>query len=89
MAEATTTNSRETGRKEATMAFSSTFSITCPNCGDVLAATDAGFSATTVTTAGCFCGEVGTVVRKGTAYGMATPVAVGLRHQDGLVTFTG
>ena len=82
MAAATTTDSRETGGKESTMGFS----ITCPECGDVLFATDAGFTATTVTTDGCFCGTVGPVVRKGTAYGLATPTTV-LRHQDGLVAF--
>lgn len=66
------------------------FSIVCPCCGSVVTASDAGFSATTVTVAACptqaAAGIASTTMRKSAAYAAATPVTV-LAHRDGLVSF--
>jgi len=74
--------------KEATMA---TFSVTCPcGSGHVVTASDAGFSATTITVDGCsVCRQSGIVSREmRKSWGLANEVSSSvLVPNDGLVAF--
>ena len=69
----------------------SRFAISCPcKCGAVVEASDAGFTATTVSVEACPAilarGIVSTTIRKSEAYSLAVPTT-GLRHRDGMVVF--
>lgn len=75
----------------------STFSISCPcQCGAVVEARDAGFSATTVeidtceawrAVSGGYHAPMAIEVRKSVAYSQAVPTTV-ISHRDGLVSFS-
>lgn len=83
----TTTTNPET--EEVAM---SSFSVTCPcGCDEVVAAHDAGFTATSVEVDACpSCSANGIVsreMRKSWAYANAVPASTGLQHRDGLVVF--
>lgn len=69
----------------------SAFSIACPcKCGAVVTASDAGFTATTVSVEACPAiqarGIVSTTIRKSEAYSLAVPTTV-VSHRDGQVAF--
>lgn len=68
-----------------------TFTITCTcGCGEAVKATDAGFTACTVTVAACSRrrseGVASVEIRKSAAYAAARPTET-VRHSTGLVTF--
>jgi hypothetical protein len=82
------TTTSPTTRKETSV---SRFSVTCP-CGSglVVEASDAGFSATTITVAACpTCRESGIVAREmRKSYGIEAYVSIpSMQHRDGLVVF--
>lgn len=88
--ETTTVESSESCGKGAEMAATSFF-VSCPcGCGEHVAASDAGFAATTVKVAACSKwaanGIRSSVLRKSWAYSNAVPVT-GVQHVDGLVVF--
>jgi len=87
----TTTNTRYAGGKETTMVSPITFTAICSCCGEEVEATDAGFTATSVTIAACSrlraAGIVSSTCRKTDGYAMAKPQPGALRHSDGLVSF--
>jgi hypothetical protein len=72
-------------------AIVSNFSVTCPcGSGHVVEASDAGFSAVTITVAACgSCREAGIVSREmRKSYGVSAYVSTpAVRHADGLVAF--
>lgn len=80
-----------TKAKEASM--TNTFTVTCPcGCGEPVTATDAGFSATTVTVAACSKwaanGITTSKVRKSWAFSHEVTSARPVSHVSGLVVFS-
>jgi hypothetical protein len=68
-----------------------TFSVSCPcGCGEVVTATDEGFSATSCEVTACAkrraSGVVSDTMRKSVAYGLCTGLH-SVAHKDGLVAF--
>lgn len=66
------------------------FQISCPCCGQIVEARDAGFAATTVDVVACdrqrAAGVVSWTMRKSAAFAAAVPAET-LRHKSGLVSF--